>query len=386
MRIFLVLVLACMNLPAQPSSLQVEPALATECNAAGRATLSLLWTARQPTQIRIATAEGTIQMTGDSPSSGTARTGPWVTDGMTFLLTTPAGQELARAQARVVCVTPSAASLLPLQRGYEWTYRTRNRAQTGETLTLRVTDAMESEGTVSFEVTATPGGVFGWFREDTEGRIWRRDRLGPASLWVDALTAPRIAFTGPLGEWPAAADVVQQLPLERTRRLFAPGVGQVFLESTLLTGSSGGFTNGWELVAYRLGNVVREEPEQSGLRLVAESRTLDVTGRQVSNCAVPCYFVACGLAPGADPPGAYKPCFRAHASGQSPTPGASLELRLLDAAGAVLYRAAQPLAAGSRLQRQVPIAHPPGRYSLEGLILAPAGDVEQRSVVDLDVH
>jgi hypothetical protein len=36
-----------------------------------------------------------------------------------------------------------------------------------------------------------------------------------------------------------------------------------------------------------------------------------VSGQKATNCAVPCYFVACGLVPGADPPGTYKPCAQA---------------------------------------------------------------------------
>ena len=44
------------------------------------------------------------------------------------------------------------------------------------------------------------------------------------------------------------------------------------------------------------------------MQLGIESLSLNVSGKEVTNCAVPCYFVACGLTPGADPPDTYKPC------------------------------------------------------------------------------
>ena len=78
----------------------------------------------------------------------------------------------------------------------------------------------------------------------------------------------------------------------------------------MLTGSSGGFTQGRTLVEATVAGIRFPAPAPA-LKLGMESLTLDVTGRHVTNCAVPCYFVACGLVPGADPPGTYKPCAQA---------------------------------------------------------------------------
>ena len=50
------------------------------------------------------------------------------------------------------------------------------------------------------------------------------------------------------------------------------------------------------------------------MQLGIESANLDVSGKHVTNCAVPCYFVACGFVPGADPIGTYKPCAQVHVS------------------------------------------------------------------------
>jgi hypothetical protein len=43
---------------------------------------------------------------------------------------------------------------------------------------------------------------------------------------------------------------------------------------------------------------------------------------------VPCYFVACGLAPGADPPGTYKPCAQARVALRNWPAGQSRTVRI----------------------------------------------------------
>ena len=64
------------------------------------------------------------------------------------------------------------------------------------------------------------------------------------------------------------------------------------------------------------------------MTLGIESVNLNVGGKQVTNCAVPCYFVACGLVPGADPPGTYKPCAQARVELANWPAGASRSVRL----------------------------------------------------------
>ena len=369
------------------AQVRIEPPLATNCHAAGQTTVTVAWTAREPVIVQVAANGGLVPMTGVMPAVGSAQSGPWVTDAMVFVLTTVAGAELGRAQARVLCVAEDAASLFPLRLGNEWTYRVRNRQVTGGTLQLRVTNVGEADGQPWFEVRLDASAVYGWFRTDEQGRVWRRDRLTtPAAVWVDPANLPARVQVTPVGEFTGAVEVTVNESVVRTRRVFAAGVGLALLESFMLTGSSGGFLDGWELVAYRVGNVSREEPAEAALQLAAEASVLEVSGGKVSNCAVPCYFLACGFVVGTDPPGTYKPCFRAQATGRSATAGAQVELRLLDAAGAVLYRASQPLAAGARLQRQVPVAQPAGRYSLEGRVVRADGTVEQVSTLGLSVR
>ena len=93
------------------------------------------------------------------------------------------------------------------------------------------------------------------------------------------------------------------------------GVGLLWSKTNLLTGSSGGFTNGRTLVEAVVDGGKTHYTATAGLRVGMESLTLDVTGKNVSNCILPCYFAACGLGgPQPDPPGTYKPCARARVS------------------------------------------------------------------------
>ena len=59
--------------------------------------------------------------------------------------------------------------------------------------------------------------------------------------------------------------------------------------------------------------------ENSGNLAYITRVNLDVTGKNVTNCAIPCYFAACGLAGPVDPPGTYKPCARARVASASPS-------------------------------------------------------------------
>jgi hypothetical protein len=65
---------------------------------------TVTWTVDNSTtvQIRVGSARGVV-MTGLSTGSGHAETGPWVNDGMIFVLVDAAGEELARTTAKVHC-------------------------------------------------------------------------------------------------------------------------------------------------------------------------------------------------------------------------------------------------------------------------------------------
>jgi hypothetical protein len=175
------------------------------------------------------------------------------------------------------------------------------------------------------------------------------------------------------------------------RGTYVRGIGFLSSSSQMLTGSSGGFLQSYTLVYARVaGNLGFAAPALS-LELTAESRDLDVTGGHVTNCAVPCYFVACGFAPGADPPGTYKPCFQARVRLQeslasfaaADTQTRTVLLDLLDSGDVVVSSAtdAVPIGVG---QLEAVVSHSillpaiPGQYRLRARIVD-ASNVETDS-------
>jgi hypothetical protein len=94
------------------------------------------------------------------------------------------------------------------------------------------------------------------------------------------------------------------------------------------TGSSGGPTLIRTLIEAEVAGAIRFPALEASMELGMESLSLNASGKQVTNCAVPCYFVACGLAPGADPAGTYKPCARARVALRNWPVGQSRTVRL----------------------------------------------------------
>jgi hypothetical protein len=128
----------------------------------------------------------------------------------------------------------------------------------------------------------------------------------------------------------------------------------------MLSGSSGGFLSGLELVEARQEGGIRLALPARRFSLSIENTTLDVTAKKVTNCAVPSYCVACGLI-GADPPGTYKPCVQARLEAGAASPY-TLELELADTAGEVIFRAPEFAAGGDSLRYvQLPLYSMPNR-------------------------
>jgi hypothetical protein len=121
--------------------------------------------------------------------------------------------------------------------------------------------------------------------------------------------------------------------------VLARGVGLLSSTTDMITGSSGGSTLIRTLVEAHVAGGIDFPAPQPSMELGMESLNLNVSGMQVTNCAVPCYFVACYLLPGADPAGTYKPCARARValknwpSGQSRT----VTLQLLAPGGSAAF-------------------------------------------------
>lgn len=340
--------------------LTISPAVITDCRSGlGHATLAWNAPAGARVQIRIGNRNGT-PMTAVTESTGSAETGDWVTDGMVFVLAGSDGYEYARVTARLNCggsidttgaALTASSAYLPLSVGNQWVYRENSRLATSIYFTRTLTTTREVGDRTYFvmETRSQGGAPFETLmRADEKGRIlWLNN--GSEEVWLDpgggpAIyrgQAPDVDVVTPAGVLPVGLDYQGPTGLILERGQFARGLGQLSSTATLLTGSSGGFTDGFELIESRIGSGLSFSKHADSIELSADPTILDITGKNVPNCAVPCYFVACGLAPGADPPGTYKPCFQARIrvglnSCDSQTP-VNAALTLVDAAGTEMF-------------------------------------------------
>lgn len=88
---------------------------------------------------------------------------------------------------------------------------------------------------------------------------------------------------------------------------------------------------------------VRFSSLANGLELSPDWQTADIVGRKARNCALPCYFAACGLAGGPpDTPGAYKPCMFTRLKVENPA-ARSLSFEFVNAANEAVYSVTRQL-------------------------------------------
>jgi len=121
---------------------------------------------------------------------------------------------------------------------------------------------------------------------------------------------------------------------------------------------------------------------------------LDVTDKLVANCALPCYFAACGLGGATpDPPGTYRPCAQARIEAGAST-GSQVQIQLVDLTGVVLFTSSLPAdASGNTLQYvRLPVYTTPdpastafrllspGQYRLTGRVLDAGREVASSSL------
>ena len=246
------------------------------------------------------------------------------------------------AQTPAVLAALATGTYFPLDVGDRWVYRIDSRAVTASYETWRV-DRTETFNGAQYSVVAIegPGSFYyeSWFRADSSGRIYLLTGSGE-QLFLDPATASapaaQLQVTGrgsgsspAFGTFPDGLSYVNNLSvLERETGILIRGLGLLSSTTTLLTGSSGGFTTGRTLVEASLAGGIQLPALSTAVTLGIESVNLNVTGKQVTNCAVPCYFTACGLVPGADPPGTYKPCAQARLELANWPAGASRSVRL----------------------------------------------------------
>jgi len=324
-------------------------------------------------------------LTGPTGLVGSADTGDWIVDGTVFVLM-EAGttRELARVTAQVSCAPfdqqiPSAlaaGSYLPLQVGNLWVYRVNDRLTTSHYLSWSVVRAERINGVawfvVSRQFSELPSATEMRMRADDRGRVLLLTEQGQETVWLDPTTPPdpsarntidsRGPYQNALGTFSDALTYSARTSLSLERGVYGRGIGLLTYQSTLLTGSSGGFTDGGDLVYARIGGKLFFTAPPASLELSAEKSVLPVSTGGVTNCALPCYFVACGLGGGVpDPPGTYKPCFQARLriAGLLDSPAVTLEL--LDSSGSAVVQLTQSVAQDATVFRQIPLYSAPNQ-------------------------
>jgi hypothetical protein len=142
----------------------------------------------------------------------------------------------------------------------------------------------------------------------------------------------------------------------------------------LETGSSGGFTEGLDLVDVQVNGFHLSVPAPK-ISLSIENTTLDLTDKLAPNCLLPCYFAACGLGSPVDPPGTYRPCAQTRIETTGAAAGYTVLLELLDSGGKTVFQSSTQPASATNLDYirlplytgQTPFTLlPPGNYNLVG--------------------
>ncbi len=383
---------------ASAATLTVAPSFISDC-INGLATATITWSgATGLVQIVVGKPPG-IVMTGLLDASGSAVTGLWVTDGLTFYLVDQAGNIEASAAAHVSCgSTPrtldqglAGGSYFPLSVGNTWVYKYNSRFVTAEYITQSITGTQIVGGQTYYVLSS--GSSTALFRATSDGVIWQNTSGGDVVYLDPNASTSKTAYSGPLGSFSdAIATTVVQGGLLRTTSIFVRGLGLANSQSTMLTGSSGGFTDGVDLIDVRVDGVHLSVPAPK-IALSIESTAFDLTNKLAPNCAVPCYFAACGFAPGADPPGTYRPCAQARIDTNAALNGYTVLLELLDPKGTAIFQSSSqpgldyirlPLYTTPSGSDQFTLL-PPGDYTLTGSILS-ASVPQATSSITLHIH
>lgn len=246
------------------------------------------------------------------------------------------------AQSQPVLAALATGNYFPLDVGDRWVFRIDSRAVTASYQTWRV-DRTQDLGGKTWSVFAIEesGRLLGesYFRADGQGRIYNLTGTGEL-LFLDPAATPgpgtvlqvtdRIASVPTaLGAFPDALSYRNRIdPLILETGTLVRGIGVVASRQDMMSGSSGGFYQSRALVEAWIAGGLQFSLDAPSLQLGLESLTLDVGGKRVTNCTVPCYFVACGMVSGANPPGTYKPCARMRVQLGNWPSGASRSVRL----------------------------------------------------------
>jgi hypothetical protein len=347
--VFLLLLPFCC---AAGATLTITPAVSFDCSA-GLAAVTLAWTgATNQAQINVGKTNGT-PLTGVVDSTGTTATGQWVYDGLTFYLVDQTGATEASAVAHVNCggtarttsTTFAGGSYFPLTVGNTWVYKYSSRVVTNSYLVNTITGIQAVGGQTYFVLTQAipPGAPPMLLRSDVNGVIWQNTSSGD-QVYLDpgAMGVQKTGYTGALGSFTDAIMPAATVSggLTRTSLIYVRGLGLVNSQSLLMTGSSGGFTDGYDLIDARVDGVHFSIPAPT-VSLSIENTTLDLTNQVASNCAIPCYFAACSVA-GADPAGTYRPCAQTRVESTGAPTGTAVSVQLTDPSGTPVFTSDAP--------------------------------------------
>jgi hypothetical protein len=371
------------------ATLTIAPPVVYDC-LSGLAAVTLTWSgASGPVEVLVGKPNGTA-LTGLLGASGSTTTGNWVVDGMTFYLVDQAGVTEASAVAHVSCgATPQTintglanGSYFPLAVGNRWIYKYNDRTITSDYLVFTITGTQTVGSMTYFVLTQTsppPTATLALLRGDDNGVIWQSTSTGD-QVYVDpnAPGTQQVGYSGALGTFTNAIMPPNQVVdgVIATSSIYVRGIGLVSSQSNLLTGSSGGFSSGFDLVDVQMDGIHLSVPAPT-LSLSIENTTFDLTDKLAPNCAVPCYFVACNLVPGTDPTGTYRPCAQTRVATAGAPAGATTSLQLLSPSGTSVFSAQVtsgldyirlPLYTASTNSQNFTLL-PPGDYQLSAAII-----------------
>ena len=326
--------------------------LTTTCiDSVGVVTLTWSNAVGQP-QINVGKSTGT-PLTGLLPASGTAITGPWVSQGLTFYLVDQTGTVEASVTANTLCTSLPPAidqglgsgSYFPLAVGNTWVYKYNSRSVTASYIVQTITAQTYQAGQTYYILTETsppdPTPV-ALLRADSTGVIYQLTGSGE-QVYLDPKSASPAAYSGALGIFnDAIAPPTQVLAsIIETTSTYARGIGLVNSQSTMLSGSSGGFTQSLDLVDVKVNGFHLSVP-QPKISLSIDNPFPDLTNQKAPNCAIPCYFPACGIA-GADPAGTYRPCGQIRIDASAEASSYSVLVELLDSTGKAVFQKHHPI-------------------------------------------
>lgn len=346
---------------AAAPAIRLEPAVITSCQSSGGAA-TVFWNSDGVAPVTV--YAGDTPMTGAEPATGSAATGAWVADGMSFSLRDAEGRTLASVNAAVRC---DALPWWPLTAGNEWHFRRNDRVSTGQHSVWRVLRREVVNGVEWAVLEGAPSNL-SRLRTAEDGALYSRNASGAETLLLDPSGQRRgeWAVTGmaPLAVTLAgtfSGELSWQGPVQglgRDSGRFARGIGPSYFQTNVIAGSSGGFGAGYTLLEAVIAGA-RFTPAYPRLELGLEANVVDFSVKSARNCALPCYFVACF---GADLPGTYKPCLEASVRG-----GAG-RLALLDPGGVPVFETAADGWVRIPLYRAPATLLPAGKYSVRATV------------------